>query len=71
MGHEETDLGRGEVLARALAGTLGEFAQQVLVGAAQEVGLHVSEAQPVAGIGEGLDDGGEARRVKVALAVAL
>ena len=62
MGHEEADLGGGEELARALAGTLGEFAEQVLVGAAQEVGLHVGEAQAVAGVGESLDDGGESGR---------
>ena len=41
VGHEETDLCGGEELARALAGTLRELAEQVLVGATQEVGLHV------------------------------
>ena len=46
--HEETDLGGGEELAGALAGTFGELAQQVLVGAAEEVGLHVGETEPVA-----------------------
>ena len=71
MGHEEADLGGGKELARALAGALGELAEQVFVSAAQEVGLHVGEAQPVSGIGEGLDDGGEARRVEIALGVAL
>ena len=71
VGHEEADLCGREELARALAGALCELAQQVLVGTAQEVGLHVGEAQSVAGIGEGLDHGGEAGRVEVALAVAL
>ena len=69
--HQEADLCGGEELARALAGALGELAEQVLVGAAQEVGLHVGKAKAVAGIGEGLDDGGEARRVEIALGVAL
>ena len=71
VGHQEADLGRGEELARALAGTFRELAQQVLVGAAEEVGLYIGKAQPVAGIGEGFDHGGELGRVDVALAVAL
>ena len=71
MCHQEADLCGGEELARALAGALGKLAQQVLVGAAQEVGLHVGQAEPVSGIGEGLHDGGEAGRIEVALAVAL
>ena len=71
MGHEEADLGGGEELARALTGTFGKFAEQVLVGAAQEVGLHVGQAEPVSGIGEGLHHVGELGRVEVALAVAL
>ena len=71
VGHEETDLGRGEELARALAGALRELAQQVLVGAAQEVGLHVGQAEAVAGVGEGLDDGGEPGRVELAFCVTL
>ena len=41
VGHQEADLGGREELARALAGALGELAEQVLVGAAQEVRLHV------------------------------
>ena len=69
--HEETDLGRREELARALAGAFGEFAQQIFISAAQEVGLHVGQAEAVAGVGEGLDDGGEPGRVDVALAIAL
>ena len=56
---------------RALAGTFREFTEKVLVGAAQKVGLHVGQAQAVAGVGEGLDDGSEAGRVEVAFAVAL
>ena len=71
VGHQEADLGGGEELARTLAGALRELAQQVLVGAAQKVRLHVGEAEPVARVGEGLDDGSEAGRVEVALAVAL
>ena len=70
VGHQEADLGGGEELAGALAGAFRELAQQVLVGAAQEVGLHVGEAEAVAGVGEGFDDGGEPSRVDVALAVA-
>ena len=65
------DFGGGEEFARALAGAFGEFAEQVLVGAAQEVGLHVGEAQAVAGIREGLDNGGEAGWVEVTHAVTL
>ena len=71
VSHEKADLGGSEELARALAGALGELSEQVLVGSAQEVGLHVGEAQAVAGVGEGLDDGGESGGVEVALAVAL
>ena len=57
--HQEADLGGGEELAGTLAGAFRKLAQQVLVGAAQEVGLHVGEAEAVAGVGEGFDDGGE------------
>ena len=69
--HQETDLGGCEELARALSGTFRELAQQVLVRPAEEVRLHVGEAEPVARIGEGLDDNGQLGRVDVALAVAL
>ena len=69
--HQEADLGRGEELTRALARAFRELAQQVLVGAAEEVGLHVGQAQPIARIGEGLDDTAQLRRVDVALAVPL
>ena len=41
--HQEPDFGRGEKLARALAGPFRELAQQVFVGATQEVGLDVGE----------------------------
>ena len=71
VGHEEADLGRGEELTRALARALREFPQEKLVGAAQEIGLHVGETESVARIGEGLDHFCELRRVDVALAVAL
>ena len=70
-GHQEADLGRREELARALARALGELPQQVLVGAPEEVGLHVGQAQAVARVGEGLDDAAQLGRVDVALAVAL
>ena len=56
LGHEEADLGGGEKLARALAGALGEFAQEVFVAASEEVGLDVFQAEAVAGIGEDFDD---------------
>ena len=69
--HEEADLSGGEELARALTGTFRKLAQQVLVGAAEEVGLYVGEAEPVTGIGKGLDDRSELGRVDVALAIAL
>ena len=69
--HEEADLGRREELARALARAFGEFPEQVFVGAAEEVGLHVGEAEPVARVGEGLDDTAQLGRVDVPLAVAL
>ena len=71
VGHEEADFGGREELARALAGAFRELAEQVLIGAAQEVGLHVGEAEPVSRIGERLHHGGEPGRVDVALAVAL
>ena len=68
--HQKADLGRGEKLSRALARSLGELAQQVFVSAAEEIGLHIGEAEPVARVGEGFDHGGEPGRVDVALAVA-
>ena len=69
--HQEAHFGRREELAGALAGALGELAQQVFVGAPQKVGLHVGQAQPVARVGEGLDHAAQLGRVDVALAVAL
>ena len=47
-GHEHGHLARGVELARALALALGELAQQVLVGAAQDVGFHITQAQAMA-----------------------
>ena len=49
----------------------GELAQQVLIGASEEIGLHVGETQAVAGIGEGLDYAAQLRRIDVALAIPL
>ena len=69
--HQETDLGRREEFTGALARAFGKLPQQVFVGAAEEIRLHVGEAEPVARIGEGLDDGAQLGRVDVALAVAL
>jgi hypothetical protein len=43
-GHQEADLGRREEFAGALAGTLCELAEEVLVGATEEVGLHIGES---------------------------
>ena len=54
--HEEADLGRREEFAGALARAFRELPQQVFVGAAEEIRLHVGKAEAVAGIGEGLDD---------------
>ena len=48
MRHQESDLGRREELAGAAARAFGELPEQVFVGAAQEVGLHVGQAEPVA-----------------------
>ena len=71
MGHEHADFGRGEELARALAGPFRELAQQIFVRASEEVGLYVGEAEAVARVGEGFDDRGQLGGVDVALAVAL
>ena len=71
VGHQESDFGRGEELARALARPFCKLAQEVFVGATEEVGLDIGEAEPVTGIGEGLNHGGEFGRIDVALAVAL
>ena len=60
MRHQEADLGRREKLARALSRAFREFAEQVLVGAAQKIGLHIGKAKAIARIGEGLDNAGEA-----------
>ena len=54
--HQETDFGRREELAGALARSFGELAQQVFVGAAEEIGLHIGKAEAVARIGKRLDD---------------
>ena len=70
VGHEETDLGRREEFARALAGTFGELSQQKFVGAAKEIRLHIGHPDPIARIGEGLYHGGESCRVDVAFAIA-
>lgn len=69
--HQEADLRRREELARALARAFRELPQQVLVGAPEEIGLHVGEAQPVARVGEGLDHLAQLGRIDVALAVPL
>src|SRR5688572_20056039 len=48
QGHHLGDLGRGEVLAGGLAAAaLGELADEVLVTAADDVGFHVLQAQPL------------------------
>ncbi len=71
MRHQEADLGRGEELARALARAFRELAQQIFVGAPEEIGLHIGKAQAIARIGERLDHEAQLRRVDVALAVSL
>ena len=71
MRHQEADLGGGEKLARALAGTLGEFPEQVFVGPAQEIRLNVGQPQTVARVGKSFNDGVQPGRVDVPLAVAL
>jgi hypothetical protein len=66
-GHDGADLGRGVELAGALAAALGEFAYEVFVALADDVGLDVLE--PEALVADGLDEVGEAVVVEVALAV--
>src|SRR5437879_5811297 len=69
--HQDADFGRGEELARALARALSELAQQIFVGAAEEIGLHIGKPQAIAWIGKRLDNKAQLRRVDIALAVAL
>ena len=57
MRHEDADLARRVELAGALALAFGELAQQVLVGPAEDVRLHVLQAQPV--LVEDLDQRGK------------
>ena len=71
MRHEEAHLGRREVLARALARAFREFPQQIFVGAAQKIRLHVGEAEAIARIGECLDDEPQLAGVHLPLAIAL
>src|SRR6185312_831592 len=70
FGHQETDFARSEELARALALAFGELAQQVLVAAAEEIRLHVVQAEPVTRVAEGFDDALERLVRHLALAVA-
>ena len=69
--HEEADFGWGEKFTRALPGAFGKFSQEELVGAAEEIGLHIGKPQAVARIGEGFNDLDEFLRVDIALAIAL
>src|SRR3990167_3838427 len=71
MCHQESDFSRGEELARALARAFSELAKQVLVSSAKEIGLHVCEAQTVAGVREGLDNTAKFGRIDVTFAIAL
>src|SRR4051794_32959657 len=48
LGDEPTDLLRREKFSRALALTLGELAQQVLIGTPKHIGLDVGQPKPVA-----------------------
>ena len=41
LGHKEADLGGREELTGTLSGAFREFPEKLIVGAAQEVGLHV------------------------------
>ena len=58
-GHEHGHLSGRVELPGALALPLGELPQQVLVGSAQDVGLHVVEAEAVLGVVEDLHQGAE------------
>ena len=66
-GHDPGDFRRREELAGGLAAALGELADEVLVAAADDVGLDVLEAQAL--LADPLDEVGEAVVVDVALAV--
>jgi len=68
--HQEAHLGRREELPRALARAFGELAQQVFVGATQEVRLYIGKAKAIARVREGLDHAAQLGWVDVALAVA-
>jgi hypothetical protein len=70
MRDEEPHLGGREEFAGALTGTFREFPQQVLICAAEEIGLDIGEPEPIASIRKGLDDAAQLRRVDVAFAVA-
>ena len=56
--YEDCDFPRRVKLPGCLSLALGEFSQQVLVGPAEYVRLHVLQAKPVAA--QGLDQGGKA-----------
>ena len=71
MCHQKADFGGSEKFAGTLTGAFCELAKQELVGAAQEIGLHVGEAEPISGIGEGFHNREEGSRIDVALAINL
>src|SRR5579862_4347439 len=54
VSHQESHFCRSKEFTGALAGTLGEFSEQVFVRTAQEIRLYVSESKPVARIRKGL-----------------
>ena len=66
-GHNLTDLAGGVELAGTLASALGEFADEVFVALADDVGLDVLKAQALGA--DGFDEVGETVVVEVALAV--
>ncbi len=66
-GHDEADLGRGVELAGALAAALGELADEILIAAADDVGLDVIETESLGA--DGLDEVAQAGVVDIALAV--
>ena len=57
--HEHGHLARRVELARALALAFGKLPQQVLVGPAEDVRLHVVEAETIIGVVQDLDQSGE------------
>ena len=69
--HEEADFGRRENSPALCPEPFGELSQEIFVGAAEKVGLHVGQAQPIARIGERLDNEAQLRWIDVALAIAL